>query len=303
MLLIFQVKKVAVSALSTESGVSDFLSYLEKATGVPKTTIFTVFTSLFVFGLGILTNYIINKLRERNQRINYRRTISLLLDNLGSDCKKQHERTKKILGKTSILDNKTLAIQIGVLSPLFFLNKMDYSLFIKYYVRGCNKKIKTKAATKVFQIIGYTNIFESDTEEKVKSFLNSIAPQQEAYLKNIAVIEKFERELLTLQVKDYDFKTEANEIFKQWKTKNTDHNFRNSFTHLVSPFIRLLDRYNMEPGTSQLVDALAICHQSYSDMAHIDAHLNDVFKNLAIATKRVYRQIDVILRIFQYKRA
>ena len=111
MLLFLQVKIVDLSTASSESAIANFLSYLEKNTVVPKTTIFTVFTSLFVFGLGVLTKYIINKLKERNQRTNYKRTISLLLDNLGMNCKKQHERTRKILGKTSILDNKTLAIQ------------------------------------------------------------------------------------------------------------------------------------------------------------------------------------------------
>lgn len=289
-----------MKSVDTTNNVAHFLKTFGNVAGVPPSTVFTVLTTLFVFGLGVVTNWIINKLKERNQRINYRNTINLLLSKLAQDLKIQNLVIVKSLQRISILNNKTLAVQIQTLSSLYFLNKMDYSLFIKYYVRGCNKKLKIKAASKLFALLGYANIFESDTEEKLESWMSSIRPYQEIYIKNIALIEKFLKDLPQLQVIDYDFKNGCIQISKSWQKNYANTNFDNSYNNLIIPLKRLLEKFPMEPSSNQVADLVEECHRTFCDISHIDRLITEHLQNFAYATKKAYRQLNTILRIYKY---
>jgi len=90
-----------MKSVDTTNNVAHFLKTFGNVAGVPPSTVFTVLTTLFVFGLGVVTNWIINKLKERNQRINYRNTINLLLSKLAQDLKIQNLVIVKSLQRIS----------------------------------------------------------------------------------------------------------------------------------------------------------------------------------------------------------
>lgn len=281
--------------------MEELLKYIKSLTGVAVETIFIVLTTLFVFGMGILSNWIINLTKEYRQRKNYRKTINLLLDNLRDICKKQYLNTDQRLESYSILNNKFIGIQLHVYTPLYFLNKMDYSLFIKNYVRGCKKNLKAKASVKVFKIIGYTDTLETETVETSKFFFDSVKPHQETYVKNIKKIEAFGLELPIMTFVDYDFKKECLQVFEQWEQQKHNYNFMHSFTYLISPLKRLFDRFSMEPTASGLLTSLNECHQAYSDLVHLDKAILDHLKRFVAENRRVYRELTVVLKVFGYK--
>jgi hypothetical protein len=281
--------------------MEELLHYLKSHTGVAVETIFTVLTSLFVFGMGILSNWVINLIKQYRQRKNYRKTINLLLDNLSDICRKQYLNTSKRLESYSILNNKFIGIQLHVYTPMYFLNKMDYSVFISNYVRGCRKNLKAKACVKVFKIIGYTDTLEQETVEASKFFFDSLKPHQETYVKNILEIESIGRELPAIEFVDYDFKKECQEVFDQWGLQKHDHSFTHTFTFLISPLKRLLDRFTMEPNAARLLQLTDECHQAYSDLSHTDKAILEQMKRFAWENRRVYKELIIALKVFGYK--
>jgi hypothetical protein len=281
--------------------MEELLHYLKSQTGVAVETIFTVLTTLFVFGMGIFSNWVINLIKQYRQRKNYRKTINLLLDNLSDICWKQSLNTTKRLESYSILNNKFIGIQLHVYTPLYFLSKMDYSVFISNYVRGCCQNLKAKACVKVFKIIGYTDTFEKETVETSKFFFDSLKPHQETYMKNIVAIETIGRDLPVTEFVDYDFKRECQQVFDQWGQQRNDHNFKHTFTYLISPLKRLLDRFTMEPNAAKLLSLVDECHQAYSDLAHLDQAILEQLKRFAFENRKVYKELSMALRVFGYK--
>jgi hypothetical protein len=281
--------------------MTNFLNSFQNELGIKADTIFTVLATLFVFGMGIIANWIINLLKQRNERKNYKKTINLLLDNLSEICKKQYLITTKALESYSILNNKLIGIQIHVYTPLYFLNKVDYSVFIKNYVRGCNKKLKVKATVRVFKNIGYTNTFESETVSALKQLFELLKPHQETYIKNIFAIEEFGRELPFLEFVDFDLKAGCIQVIEKWQQEKKDNNFSHSFTLLISPLLTLLNKYSMEPNVSKLGIWVKECHVSYSEISHLDKHLQDDFQRFAFENKKVYKELKMILKVFGYK--
>ena len=284
--------------------LKDFLDTLQALTGVKSETIFTVCTTLFVLSAGIVVNFIINVLREHRERKNYKKTINMLLANLSDVCRRQYQLTYKDIELFSLLDNKKMALKVHVYSPLQFLNKMDYSLFIKYYVRGYKKKLvklRAKAATKTFQIIGFCNHLETSHENSFNFFMEQMKPMQEMYVKNQLILERFGKNLTSLEVSDYDFKDQLITIYNQWRQKNINNNFRNSFTNLISPLIRLLEKFQMEKACDELSPLVHECHFAYSEIAHYDAIIRDYLKAFAFENKRMFKQLLVILNIFGNK--
>ncbi|WP_123947524.1 hypothetical protein [Flavobacterium reichenbachii] len=278
------------------------LVFLSNFFDIKKETLFTVSITLFVFWAGTSINLLINYFKENRLRKNYKHTINLLLSDLARVCKKQYLASISDLKTYSLLDDKTIAVRQMIYAPLQFLNKMDYSLFIKYYVRCCNKKQKVKASTRLFQVIGQANIFERDNQEKINLYLNIIKPLQETYIKHMLYLEVFSETIDKLEVSDYDFKNDLMEVFTLWNIKHTNNSFRNSFTNLVSPLIHVVNRYPQESTATNLISILKECHFAYSEMAHIDVSMKEYFKIFAYNNKRVYRDIEIILCILNNKK-
>jgi len=290
---------ISLVVQSENSNIINFLGFLSELTGVKRDTIYTVLTTLFVFGFGVVVSWSTNIYKEHLLRKNYRKTINLLLTNLSEVCKKQHKFTFGDLESFSLLDNKLMGLKQQVNAPLTFLNKMDYSHFIKYYVRGCNKRQKIKATTKVFQIIGFLTVIERDYEEKLNFFLDHIKPMQVKYVDNMLSLEAVQRELPTMTMTDYSFKQRLGEIFKEWDIKHTNNNFRNSFANLVSPLIRLSEQYQLEPTSIALSKLTRECHVAYNEIAHIDEQIREYLKDFSYHNKKIYRQLNAILNIFK----
>ncbi|SCY13623.1 hypothetical protein SAMN02927916_1227 [Flavobacterium anhuiense] len=278
------------------------LVFLSDFFDVKKETVFTVLITLFVFCAGTSINLLLGYFKNIRLRNNYKHTINLLLYDLAEVCRKQNFASMSDIEKLSILDGKIVAVKQMIYAPLQFLNKMDYSLFIKYYVRSCNKKKKIKAATKLFQIIGQANIFESDNQEKINMYMNVIKPLQETYIKHMLYLEVFGETIQILEISDYDFKNDLINVYSFWKVKHVDNGFRNSFTNLVSPLIDVVNKYPMESVAINLISILKECKFAYNEIAHIDIQLKEYFKIFAFSNKNVYRTIGVILCILNDKK-
>jgi len=285
------------------SHTKNFIDTAQTITGIKSDTIFTVCTTLFVFGAGLVFNAIISWLKIRREQENYKKTVELLLTDLCDVCKKQYNLTTKTIENFSLLDKKLIEVKIHIYAPLQFLNKMDYSLFIKYYVRGCKKQIplKAKAATKTFQIIGYCNNLELNYEESFKFFMENMKPLQEMYLKNMLALELFAKSVTALEVNDYDFKRQLIDIYNHWEKLHTNNEFRNSFTNLVSPLIRLLDKFQMEKISEELNKLVQECHFAYSEISHTENLIRRHFKSFAFENKKMHRELSIILKILGSK--
>lgn len=279
--------------------IKDFFQVLSSYTGIKGETLFTVCTTLFVFCAGILSNWIIKKLAVRIQRKNYRKTVNLLLKNLENVCRRQYLRSIKEINNFSLLDSKELAIGQHINPALPFLNKMDYSIFLSSYIRGFGQKLKIKAASKVFNLIAIANVLEKDNEDKLNYFMDQVRPMQDKYINNMLLLEQYGRSLPLKVFKDFVLKTELLEIFALWEEKHIDNNFRTSFTFLISPLLRLLRRYPLEPQLDDISKICQECHFSYSEIAHNDSHINQHLKGFIHENKRISRTLSVILRIYK----
>lgn len=279
--------------------VKDFFQILSSHTGIKSETLFTVCTTLFVFSAGILSNWIIKRQNTRVQRKNYRKTVNLLLKNLENLCRRQYIRSMKEIDNFSLLDSKSIAVSQHINPALPLLNKMDYSIFLSSYIRGCRQKLKIKAASKVFTLIAIANVLEKDNEDKFNLFMASIRPMQDSYIRNMLLLEQYQRGLPLKEFKDFTLKIELLEIFAVWNEKHADNNFKTSFTHLISPLLRLLQRYPLEPQLDDISKICQECHFCYSEISHNDKHINDHLRNFIHQNKRISKILSVILRIFK----
>ncbi|NML40721.1 hypothetical protein HHL17_26220 [Chitinophaga sp. G-6-1-13] len=288
---------------TTHGAVEHMLKYINKTTGVDANTTFTIIVTFIIFGFGLLATWIVSFIGAANARKSYKKSVNLLLFNFAQECKKNHDLMTKSLENVSIVQKHAVGFQLKVIAHLYFLEKIDYSVFLKHYVRCCNKSLKTKAVTEVFQIIGSIKEMEEGALKNMENFTDLLNKRQEDYLTSLFEIERFfERNFLTLKVVDYAVKQECITIYNNWRTLRHDTFIANSFNNLIVPLKVALDKFPNEKNLDSLYIMVDNCYRAYPDLQHVDRLIKSNFQPLAQLSYHAYRKTKVILKIFGYKK-
>ncbi|WP_126247182.1 hypothetical protein [Chitinophaga rhizosphaerae] len=280
-----------------------FFKSMQDYTGVDANTSYTIIITILIFGAGILTNWTINRINAWRVRKTYRQSVNLLLYNFAQECRKNYEVVKESIEAPSIVEIHSAGFQLKIIAHLYFLEKIDYSVFLNHYVRCGKKRLKTKAVTKVFEIIGSIKDMEEGAIKNMELFTNLLNDRQEVFRNSQFEIERFlERSLMTLQVVDYSVKHECINVYKKWKPHSNVTFFSNVYSNLIVPLKETLDKYPGERSLDSLYVDVDNCYRAYPDLQHIDKLVKDNFKPLSRLNHNAYRKMMVILKIFSYEK-
>lgn len=276
-----------------------------KSFGVDANTTATIFITLFTFSVGLFATWLAGQIKEAKERKSYRKSLLLILRDFSKTCAKQAKVVSASLDKAGLDKGNDFIINYIPIGTLDYLNKIDFTVFLKNFEPTFYKKKFSKAVSKLFSLIAQIKVQNDSIAGFSKMLFEDYRKHENAFYDNVDKLRQIHDELgLNLNGKPIlpnggELIQGYFKIFGDWQKAGEKTDMTSEQNELVLKILNINKQFQNVPLVLQTNDIALKADHAYINIVKIDTMLKNKFKDFIHFHRRANKVTDIIIKILE----
>lgn len=277
-----------------------------KGFGVDENTTATIFITLFTFSVGLFATWLAGRIKEAKERKSYKKSLLLILKDFSKTCEKQAQVVTSSLDRAGLSKGNDFIISRIPIGTLDYLNKIDFTLFLKNFEPTCYKNKFSKAVSKLFSLIAQIKVQNDSIAEFSKMIFEDYRKHENSFYDNIDRLRQIHDEL-ALKLNDGPVLANVEKkliagyfkIFRDWREAGEKTDVTSEQGEIVKKILEVNKQFQDVPLILQTNTIAIRADQAYINILKIDEMLRSKFRDFIHFHRRAHKLTEVIIKILE----
>lgn len=277
-----------------------------KGFGVDANTTATILITLFTFSIGLLVTWIAGRIKSFKERQSYKKSLLLILQDFSKTCDKQTKVVALSLEKAGLNVGNDFIINYIPIGTLDYLNKIDFTVFLKNFEPTFYKKKYSKAVSKLFSLIAQIKVQNDSIAGFSKMLFEEYKKHERQFYDNVDKLRQVHDELgINFNGKPIIPNTDGElvqgyfKIFGDWMKNGGKTDFESEQKEIVLKVLEINKGFQNIPLILQTNDIALKADLAYINIVKIDGILKNKFKDFIHFHRRANKLTNVIIEILK----
>lgn len=277
-----------------------------KGFGVDENTTATILITLFTFSIGLLATWVAGQIKSYKEKQSYKKSLLLILRDFSKTCDKQTKVVAASLEKAGLNAGNDFIINYIPIGTLDYLNKIDFTVFLKHFEPTFYNKKYSKAVSKLFSLIAQIKVQNDSIAGFSKMLFEEYKKHEKQFYDNVDKLRQVHDELgINFNGKPIVPNTGGElvqgyfQIFGDWMKKGEKTDFESEQNEIVLKVLEINKHFQNIPLILQTNDIALKADFAYINIVKIDGMLKNKFKDFIHFHRRANKLTNVIIEILK----
>lgn len=277
-----------------------------KEFGVDANTTATILITLFTFSIGLLATWVAGQIKSFKEKQSYKKSLLLILRDFSKTCDNQTKVVTESLEKVGLNAGNDFMINYIPIGTLDYLNKIDFTVFLKNFEPTFYKKKYSKAVSKLFSLIAQIKVQNDSIAGFSKMLFEEYKIHERQFYDNVDKLRQVHDELgMNFNGKPIVPNTSSElvevyfQIFGDWMKNGKKTDFESEQNEIVLKVLEINKNFQNIPLILQTNDIALKADIAYINIVKIDAMLKNKFKDFIHFHRRANKLTNVIIEILK----
>jgi len=256
------------------------IEYLVNDLGITANVAVTIILSLLTFSFGFIITWIASAISKWKKRINYRKSLKILIRDFLASCEKQYLIMENFKDHKGFLYGEDYKISIKSNFSQNYLSSLDVSVFIENF-SSTFKKSRASEISQIFEIVETVKTSKETFKEQISYYYSRYDEYFKLYNENLDNLRRIQDDLAL----EYNGKTVDERLasyifsifktYSDWKQKGASTIINETFTEIVNPLFDTALKTAPNEISRKIIDYCLKCRLAVEEISNIEKHMKE----------------------------